>query len=627
MIKGKEILKQNIVAISTGERVETVQDIIFDHQANRVLGLLVDEGGWFRAAKVVPFDRIRSFGEHAIMIDTPQDVTSTREDGRLAEVLDSKVNLVGMALLTTDGQRLGRIADVYFNEETGAVEGYEATEGMFADLTHGRTFVPAPEAVQIGKDAAIVPMSVAEAMKEQEPGGITGVFKGAADSVKEGVQGVSDSVKGTVENIAEATKERQQQYVIGKTAGNELVADDGTVLVRKGEMITPLHAEVAEWHGKLTALATAATGGVIAGAVGSTTQNVREGAQNAAESVSSTVKGSYENMAEASKERQKEYAVGKTASADLTLDDGRVIVKKGDKITDAQADQAEAAGKLPALAALATGGVLSGLLGAVKERVQDTVEDLKGATAERQKAFVVGKTASRDVTSDAGEVIVKKGSVITQHQADHAEQTGTLLALTTAAELISSPADNATHAAPKTPEAAIGRRARTDVRAPSGSLVAAQGQIITPAIVERAGHLGVTDALLAATTANSVTDTVAGATAGAGAAVAGGLASVTEGASGLLDRAKSWLGDKRDEAEAALQEREQQVQEEAVKAALGRPVTRVILAPNDSVILNSGEIVTNKAVQAARDAGVLDLLLDSVSKEPLAAPVDPNTLG
>lgn len=49
-----------------------------------------------------------------------------------------------------------------------------------------------------------------------------------------------------------------------------------------------------------------------------------------------------------------------------------------------------------------------------------------------------------------------------------------------------------------------------------------------------------------------------------------------------------------------------------VKDALGRPVTRVILDGNDNIILNTGDIVTNHAIQAARAAGVLDILVDSV---------------
>ncbi|MFB9993959.1 PRC-barrel domain-containing protein [Deinococcus oregonensis] len=527
MIKGKEILGRNIVAISTGERVESVRDVIFDHQGNQVLGLLVDEGGWFHAAKVVPFEKIRSFGEDVIMIGSPDDVSGTREDGRLSEALSSDVSLIGMTLLTTDGQNLGKIADVFFDESTGYVEGYEATGGLFSDLSSGRTFVPTPESVQIGSDAAIVPISVAMAMQEREAGGLQGAFQSAGQSIS-----------GAYQNAAEG------------------------------------------------------------------------------------VKGAYENISDATKERQKEYSVGKTAGGDISLDDGTVIVHKGDTITEAHVVAAEAAGKLGALATSATGGVLTGAYDSARERVQGGVEDMRTATADRQLAYVVGKTAGSDVTTDTGEVIVHKGVTITPFQAERAQQAGKLGALTAAAtggSFSDSVQDlrERREVDPNSLEATIGRRVKTDVRAPSGSLVAAQGQIVTPALAERARHLNAEAALIAATTgAKATTEST-----GTSAALAGGVASVSEGASNLIDKAKNWFGEKREQTEEALENRQQEAQEQKIRDALGRPVNRVILAPDDSIILNIGEIVTHKAVDLARSGDVLDILLDSISKETVA--IDP----
>ncbi len=48
-----------------------------------------------------------------------------------------------------------------------------------------------------------------------------------------------------------------------------------------------------------------------------------------------------------------------------------------------------------------------------------------------------------------------------------------------------------------------------------------------------------------------------------------------------------------------------------------RPVTRVILDPEDKVILNVGELITHRAIRQATESGVLNILLSSVyAKEP-----------
>ncbi len=608
MIKGKDILGRNIIAVSTGERIEKVHDVVFDPQGNQVLALLVDEGGWFSAAKAVPFERVRSIGEDAVMIGGPDDVTTTREDGRLKEALNSKVSLIGMTLLTSDGRNLGRIADVFFDEHTGRVEGYEATGGLFSDLSSGRTFVPAPEQVQIGHDAAIVPDSVASAMEESEPGGLRGALSSAGASISGAYQDVAEGVKGSYEDLATATKERQKEYVVGKTAGGDLTLDDGVVLVQKGEVITAEQAELAEQAGKLTALTTAATGGAISDAYG----QVRERAQSG-----------YEDLATATKERQKEYAVGKTAGADLTLDDGTLLVGKGETITAAHAEQAEEAGKLGALATAATGGAISDAYGQARDRVQGSLNS--------GPQGVVGRTAAHNVMTDSGELIVAAGVTITPYHLERAEETGSVAALEAAAQTspsaavqtLAAPSEQpvVTHTEP-TVEDTIGRRVRSDVRAAGGSIVAVQGQIVTPAVAERARQLNVEHALIAATlgtatSAASGSDTLADTRA----ALSSGVASVSEGATNLLGRARNWLSEQRENTEEALQKRDEEAKEHRVRDALGRPVNRVILAPDDSIILNVGEIVTNKAVQAARDGDVLDILLDSVSKESVS--IDP----
>ncbi|MFC6591099.1 hypothetical protein ACFP81_03005 [Deinococcus lacus] len=51
-------------------------------------------------------------------------------------------------------------------------------------------------------------------------------------------------------------------------------------------------------------------------------------------------------------------------------------------------------------------------------------------------------------------------------------------------------------------------------------------------------------------------------------------------------------------------------------------MARAILTEQDEVILRAGDMITHRAVAAAREAGVLDMLLTSVNRTPVAqAPV------
>ena len=494
MIKGKELLGRPVVAVSNGAQVDNVHDVVFDHQGNRVLALLVEEGGWLRAAKAVPYERVQSIGEKAVMIGTPEDVVNTKRDPVLKEALAGKTNLIGMTLLTTDGQTLGKITDVYFDERSGQVEGYEASGGLFADMTNGRTFIPAPQSIQIGQDSAIVPAGVAAAMREQAPGGIRGAFHTAGKSLGGAVQGAADSVRGAYEDTSRSVRENYEQ----------------------------VSANVAE--------------------------AAREGQQQAraaASDLRSRVQGGAEDLREASAERQKDFVVGKVAGQDVRTDNGVLIVAKGTTIDEGQARFAEQNGALPALLAAAAGG-------SVREGVRDLLAD---------------------PSSDAGD--------------------------------------------------GVGRRVQEDVRSSVGSLIAVQGQIVTPEVAERARELGLEERLVAATQApglqtppvpdraelreraSDLRDNLAD-------GLSNVSQNVSQGANELLGRAKSWLGERREDIEDSLDRQEQEAHQARIRDALGRPVTRAVLTRTDRVILQPGELVTHAALDEARAAGVLGLLLDSV---------------
>ncbi|WP_424951902.1 PRC-barrel domain-containing protein [Deinococcus sp.] len=513
MLKGKEIIGRKIVTLDGGERVDSVHDLIFDEQGNRVLALLVDEGGWFHAAKVVAFSSVRSIGEDAVMIASADDVVSARDNAVIAAAMESKSGLAGLNLLTTDGKDLGRIADVFFDETTGQVVGYEATGGLFSDLSSGRTFVPAPESVTIGAEAAIVPPAVAHAMEEQEAGGLQGAFSNVAETVKGAAGNVADTVKEAAGNVAQATRERQKDFVVGKTAGNDVVGDSGLVLVTKGETITPAHAGQAEALGLLGSLTAAAGGGVAQEFYGSARESVQSG---------------YENMATATKERQKDFVVGKTAGSDVVASDGSPIVVKGETITAIHAGTAEDKGALGSLVAAATSGSVQGGVQTIVARAQPA------------------------------------------------------------------------------PVSLLGRRVQRDVYGPNRSFVAAQGQIVTETLLERARRLGKEQELADAVGAGNGTD--ASPVAAASDRLAAGAQNVKEGATGLLDRAKGWISETRDRASDEVEERR-------IEGAIGRPVNRVVLDRQDHIILNIGEIITHKAVEQARTGEVLGILLSSVSTE------------
>ncbi len=505
MIKATELLGRHVVTTAEGTRIAKVHDLIFDYDANELAALLIDEGGWFRAAQVVPYSAVRSLGEEVVMVESDAAVINASDNERIKTLLEGQQKiLVGLKLLTTDGRDLGRIADVYIDPLSGQVLGYEATGGLFADLSSGRTFVPAPHSIQIGTDAAIVPPSIVNAMQETEPGGIKGTFKRVSDSVKDSYQETASGVRGSVQEAADT---------------------------------------------------------------------LREGYQQAAQSVQEQL----DDLKDATQERQAEFALGKVAGMDVTDSAGQVIVPEGHTITQQHIDQAQKGGAMLRLITAAS-------TGSVKQGAQHLSEQ------------------TREQVSEAGEQLKAKVDPVREQVS---------AAVTEAGKVVSSPvygSDGAqrmvvTPGMPEPVQDIVGRRVLHDVYGENRTLIAAQGQIISPELLARARTQGREQALI---------DAVTSATPPLSDKLAEGVAEVSAGAGQLFNKAKQWLDEKREELNTTIEQQEREANAQRIKDILGRPTKRAVLDSHDHVILNIGDVITNASIQEARQAGVLPMLLNSV---------------
>jgi uncharacterized protein YrrD len=235
-----------------------------------------------------------------------------------------------------------------------------------------------------------------------------------------------------------------------------------------------------------------------------------------------------------------------------------------------------------------------------------------------QKQFVIGKVAQQTVTGNDGTIFVRSGETISLEMANAAERAGILDRLYRAAggnltEPLGEQMNNTV--AGLTIEQAQGRRAQRAVYTPEGYIIAAQGQIITTAAIDRAKATHQESALLnavglsapaAAQTQAGSLATITGERLKTTTSVAGDR--LQEGAANMWDRVRETANDLQGRSSQALEQKR-------IKGALGRPTTRVILDRDDEVILNVGELISHKAIESARSAGVLDVLLDSVYTE------------
>jgi uncharacterized protein YrrD len=203
MRKGNEVIGKPVVSYSTGRRIDTIKDLIFDQNSNRLLGFLISEGGWFSSPLVLLLKDVLAIGVDAVIISSKDNVFEAKQVPEISKILEYNNVLKGTRILTTDGRNLGTMVDLYFDNETGIVEGYEVSGGMFADAYSGRSFVPTPKTLKIGKDVAFVPVETALLMEEQV-GGIKAAMQVAGEKMQETMQSTNEKLQDAGEKLQDA---------------------------------------------------------------------------------------------------------------------------------------------------------------------------------------------------------------------------------------------------------------------------------------------------------------------------------------------------------------------------------------------------------------------------------------
>ena len=156
--------------------------------------------------------------------------------------------------------------------------------------------------------------------------------------------------------VAEKAQARLEQATFGKPAANEVIAPDGSVIVAKGQTITPEILAQAELHGRKPDLIAAAG----LGAAAQTARDGWDGAQKTAASIWNQVKEktaeltgqAHEKISEIdTKAEQKKIdnALGRPVTRVILDRADNVILNKGDIITNAAIGRARGAGILHVL--------------------------------------------------------------------------------------------------------------------------------------------------------------------------------------------------------------------------------------------------------------------------------------
>ncbi len=408
MRKGKTIIGKDVLSLADGVRIHSVKDLIIGEENDGVVALLVDEGGLFSGSTVVPIESVHSFGKDAVVIADTGSVVAASSLPRVHATIDRKESLLGKKVFTDQGQQLGTIGDMYFNETDGQIVGLEVSGGTFGDLTKGTSYLPIADVQRSGPDVVFVASQVSEALDAQV-GGIQGALTDAKDKAAE----AGSDLKGKAGQATEGAKsgiasKDPEQSLIGRKSGMDVTDDKGSVVVANGQRITADHVARAKESGNLKVLTQAATMGQASEAGEQTSAALGQLGDSAGSmwdkftaKLSEMTDSTGQKMDERETKGQLEKiadAIGRPVSKVILDRDDSVILDLGDIITHQSVQRAHDNGMLDSLLVNVYKGDVTFERDEMKAQVEgdSTVEKASGGAALVQELEQKVQTAEED---------------------------------------------------------------------------------------------------------------------------------------------------------------------------------------------------------------------------------------
>jgi len=128
-IEAKKLIGLPVAATDTQSKVGEINQILVDPNNGNLMGFLVSVGGstsWriFSPKKVLSVTDIREWDSQAIITESIDNLVMPAEIIRIKDLLEKKINFIGMRAKTESGKNLGIVEDLLINTESQSVEKY-----------------------------------------------------------------------------------------------------------------------------------------------------------------------------------------------------------------------------------------------------------------------------------------------------------------------------------------------------------------------------------------------------------------------------------------------------------------------------------------------------------------------
>lgn len=239
-VNDKQLKGIPVISVADAEQLGTIERAYLDAETRRIVGFSFHQSGGFlqpESAPLLDTSDIQSFGVDVLTIANPAMIRGADTAARYADLIDVD-RLHGRQVFTEDGQDLGKIDSIEFDEHSYRLTGFEIGTGFFENPRP----VLVDDIVTIGPEIIVVKNSVAAHRPANLPDAPTAPLEAHADhetlgafeeqTIELPIRGEALTVTRSVDEIEEVaiTKEAvEREETVSETVQREEIHFEATM--------------------------------------------------------------------------------------------------------------------------------------------------------------------------------------------------------------------------------------------------------------------------------------------------------------------------------------------------------------------------------------------------------------
>lgn len=196
MRKSKRFASMPVFSLEEGLQIGRVKELVVDPAGKRIAALVIEQKGWFKEQRFIPYHKVHSVGDDAITIEKTSGVQKAAGLPDIVRLLKDKVKIIGAKIVAENGNVLGFIDEYYVEVDTGNITGLEFSGSLINNVMKGRAFIDISYVRTVGREVIVVTNEA-----------INNVFK-----LDGGLQETFKNVRETTGHFWESTRQKTREF-------------------------------------------------------------------------------------------------------------------------------------------------------------------------------------------------------------------------------------------------------------------------------------------------------------------------------------------------------------------------------------------------------------------------------